>query len=135
MQKNVPKYAPDFVRTVSVWAQSAGREVAYPLCGDRRTLLWYANQRAVEYHPALVRAGNFEQPDVLVLDVDPPPGPATRAVAARAERLEPGLATTAFLREDRGGKVLIDAAAMHDGKRRARARRERGAAGSSGHDG
>lgn len=75
MQKNVPKYAPDFVRTVSVWAQSAGREVAYPLCGDRRTLLWYANQRAVEYHPALVRAGHFEQPDVLVLDVDPPPGP------------------------------------------------------------
>lgn len=100
--------------------------MAYPLCGDRRTLLWYANQRAVEYHPALVRAGHFEQPDVLVLDVDPPPGPATRAVAARAERLEPGLATTAFLREDRGGKVLIDAAAMHDGKRRARARRERG---------
>ncbi|HEY2077715.1 MAG TPA: ATP-dependent DNA ligase, partial [Streptosporangiaceae bacterium] len=34
---------------------------------------------------------------------------ATRAIAARAERLGPSLATTAFIREDRGGKVFIDA--------------------------
>jgi DNA primase len=32
----------------------------------------------------------------------------TRAIAARAERLEPALATTAFIREDRGGKVFLD---------------------------
>ena len=34
---------------------------------------------------------------------------ATRAIAARAERLDPQLATTAFIREDRGGKVFLDA--------------------------
>jgi DNA primase len=33
---------------------------------------------------------------------------ATRAVAARAERLDPELATTAFIREDRHGKVFLD---------------------------
>ncbi len=33
---------------------------------------------------------------------------APRAIAARAERLDPALATTAFIREDRGGKVFID---------------------------
>ena len=33
---------------------------------------------------------------------------ATRALAARAERLDPELATTAFIREDRGGKVFLD---------------------------
>src|SRR5204863_2525560 len=33
---------------------------------------------------------------------------ATRAVAARAEKLDPALATTAFIREDRGGKVFLD---------------------------
>jgi DNA ligase D-like protein (predicted polymerase) len=33
---------------------------------------------------------------------------ATRAIAARAERLDPALATTAFVREDRGGKVFLD---------------------------
>ena len=33
---------------------------------------------------------------------------ATRALAARAERLDPALATTAFVRDDRGGKVFLD---------------------------
>jgi DNA primase len=33
---------------------------------------------------------------------------ATRAIAARAERLDPALATTAFIREERGGKVFLD---------------------------
>ncbi|MBX6357252.1 MAG: ATP-dependent DNA ligase, partial [Micromonosporaceae bacterium] len=52
MQKNVPRYTPPWVRTVSMWAESSKREVSYALCNDRRTLLWFANQRAVEYHPA-----------------------------------------------------------------------------------
>src|SRR5215472_18209139 len=51
MQKNVPKYTPDWVRTVQMWAEASKREVSYALCNDRRTLLWFANQRAVEYHP------------------------------------------------------------------------------------
>jgi len=159
MQKNVPRYTPDFVRTVAMWAESSRREVSYALCNDRPTLLWFANQRAVEYHPTLVRAGRWDNPDFVVLDIDPPDGAdfslaaqaallvrdaldavglqgavktsgakgvhvfvpladgqsgadaaaATRAIAARAERLGPELATTAFVRADRGGKVFIDA--------------------------
>jgi DNA primase len=34
---------------------------------------------------------------------------ATRALAARAERLDPDLATTAFVRDERGGRVFLDA--------------------------
>ncbi len=34
---------------------------------------------------------------------------ATRAIAERATRLDPKVATTAFMKEDRGGKVFIDA--------------------------
>lgn len=158
MQKNVPRYAPDFVRTVGFWAEASKREVAYALCDDRRTLLWFANQRAVEYHPTLVTAEHPDQPTHLVLDLDPPEGDgfaaavraarlvrevldaaglacvvktsgakgvhvfvpvagvgleeaaaATRAIAARAEALDPEVATTAFMKEDRGGKVFVDA--------------------------
>ncbi len=159
MQKNVPKYTPPWVRTVKLWAETSKREVSYALCNDRRTLLWFANQRAVEYHPALARANRPDQPTHLVLDIDPPPSgdtfqlavraavlvrealagaglagavktsgakgvhvfipieePAavddvaavTRALAARAERLDRALATTAFIREDREGKVFLD---------------------------
>ncbi|MDT5225269.1 MAG: hypothetical protein QOG19_2676 [Mycobacterium sp.] len=72
MQKNAPKYTPDWVRTVSIWAEASHREVHYPVCDDRRTLLWLANQRAVEYHPALGLADNIYRPTHLVLDLDPP---------------------------------------------------------------
>ncbi len=34
---------------------------------------------------------------------------ATRALAARAEALDPDIATTAFIVADRGGKVFVDA--------------------------
>ena len=159
MQKNVPKYTPDWIRTVPLWAETSKREVSYALCNDRRTLLWFANQRAVEYHPTLVTVDRPDGVTHLVLDLDPPEGDdsfpvavqaallvrqalddaglqgivktsgakglhvfvpvdevpladsaaATRAIAARAERLDPDLATTEFMKEDRGGKVFLDA--------------------------
>src|SRR3954454_2011648 len=56
MQKNLPKYAPDWLPRVTQWAETSHRDVSYALCEDRRSLLWFANQRAVEYHPSLVRA-------------------------------------------------------------------------------
>jgi DNA ligase D-like protein (predicted polymerase) len=158
MQKNAPKYTPDWVKTVPIWAEASKREVHYPLCDDRRTLLWLANQRAVEYHPSLGLADDIYRPTHLVLDLDPPAGDdfgavvaaaflvrqaladcglagavktsgakgvhvfvpiddtapvedvaaATRALAARAEILDPALATTAFIVEDRAGKVFVD---------------------------
>jgi len=86
MQKNVPKYTPDFVRTVQFWAEASKRQVAYALCNDRRTLLWFANQRAVEYHPALVLADRPDHATHLVLDLDPPEGDGF-AAAVRAARL------------------------------------------------
>src|ERR671931_1808035 len=72
MQKNAPAYAPPWLQTVTLWAQASKREVRYALCNDRRTLLWFANQRAVEYHPTLVRADKWDEPTHLVLDLDPP---------------------------------------------------------------
>jgi bifunctional non-homologous end joining protein LigD len=158
MQKNVPKYTPSWVPTVRSWAETSKREVSYALCNDRRTLLWFANQRAVEYHPTLVRADRPDHLTHIVLDLDPP-GPddfqmavraarlvrqaladvglagavktsgakglhvfvpvddrpsledsaaATRAIAARAKALDPAIATTAFMKTDRGGRVFID---------------------------
>ena len=54
MQKNVPRYTPEWVPTIKQWAETSKREVAYAVCNDRRTLIWFANQRAVEYHPSLM---------------------------------------------------------------------------------
>src|SRR5690348_2190835 len=76
MQKNVPKYTPPWVPTVTLWAEASRREVTYALCNDRRTLLWFANQRAVEFHAALAVAGHWTHPSHLILDIDPPEGEA-----------------------------------------------------------
>ncbi|MFG1925504.1 DNA polymerase domain-containing protein [Cryptosporangium sp. NPDC048952] len=158
MQKNVPKYTPDYVPTVKHWAESSHREISYALANNRKTLLWFANQRAIEYHAALVRADQWDRPTHLIMDIDPPEGKpfavaaaaallvrqalenlgltgavktsgakglhifvplddsagpedvaaATRALAAQAARLDPDVATTAFIREDRGDKVFLD---------------------------
>ncbi len=93
MQKNVPKYTPSWVRTEQVWAEASKREVSYALCNDRRTLLWFANQRAVEYHPAFARIDHPDRMTHLVLDLDPPDGEAFSAGSAgrasRARRARP----------------------------------------------
>jgi bifunctional non-homologous end joining protein LigD len=158
MQKNVPKYTPSWVPTVKVWAEASKRDVSYAVCNDRRTLLWFANQRAVEYHPSLGRADGPAGVTHLVLYLDPPDdrsfemavgaahlvrhalselglqgaiktsgakglhvfvpidvqvpphdsAAATRAIAARAAALDPKIATIAFMKDDRGGKVFVD---------------------------
>jgi DNA ligase D-like protein (predicted polymerase) len=156
MQKNVIKGAPEWVRTVAVWAEASRREVHHVLCDDRRTLLWLANQRAVEFHVPFYRVGDTG-PRGIVLDLDPPEGAdfdvvvatarlvrraldeaglagavktsgakglhvvvpvreatfddaaaATRALAVRAERLDPQLATTAYIKDEREGRVFVD---------------------------
>jgi bifunctional non-homologous end joining protein LigD len=113
MQKNVPKYAPDFVRTVTVWAESSHRDVDYALCNDRRTLLWFANQRAVEYHPTLMRAGRWDSPDFLVLDIDPP-SVAGFGVVVRARGAQLGRARRRRQDQRRQGRAHHGAAGGRD---------------------
>ena len=91
MQKNVPKYTPDWVKTVPIWAEASKREVHYALCDDRRTLLWFANQRAVEYHPTLGLADNIYRPTHMVLDLDPPADDDFAAVVAVAHLVRQAL--------------------------------------------
>jgi bifunctional non-homologous end joining protein LigD len=71
-QKNTPKYAPSWVRTVTIPAPSAGRDVAYTVCNDADTLAWLGNQAALELHPAPVRRDLLNKPDLFVVDIDPP---------------------------------------------------------------
>src|SRR3712207_5489300 len=91
MQKNVPKYTPSWVRTVTMYADSSKRDVSYALCDDRRTLLWFANQRAVEFHPTLVTAERPDHTTHLVLDLDPPDADAFPTVVRTARLVRQAL--------------------------------------------
>jgi DNA ligase D-like protein (predicted polymerase) len=79
-QKNTPAYAPSWIRTVTIPAPSAKRDVAYTVCNDTATLAWLGNQAALEFHPAPVRRDRLERPDLLVIDIDPPEGAFDAAV-------------------------------------------------------
>jgi bifunctional non-homologous end joining protein LigD len=71
-QKDTPRYAPSWIRTVTIAAPSAKRDVAYTVCNDANTLAWLGNQAALEFHPAPVRRDRLERPDQLTVDIDPP---------------------------------------------------------------
>jgi bifunctional non-homologous end joining protein LigD len=81
-QKNTPSYAPSWIKTVTIPAPSANRDVAYTVCNDADTLAWLGNQAALEFHPAPVRRDKLDRPDLFVVDIDPPDGAFDAAVEA-----------------------------------------------------
>lgn len=89
MQKNLPAYAPAWIPRIAVEAAASRRTVQYPICGDRRTLLWLANQRAVEYHPAVIDIHGRQ--DRLIIDLDPPEDAAFSAVVTAAHAVRAAL--------------------------------------------
>jgi bifunctional non-homologous end joining protein LigD len=68
-QKEVPKGAPDWVRTVEV--PKRGGVVHHVLANDRRTLQWLAQQGCVTPHVFTERADKLDRPDRMVIDLDP----------------------------------------------------------------
>ena len=131
MQKNVPKYTPDWVRTVGIWAEASKREIHYALCDDRRTLLWLANQRAIEYHPALGLADNIYRPTHLILDLDPPADADFSAVVAVANLVrraltDSGLSGAVKTSGSRGVHIFVPIDEVPDLIKQACVRREEG---------
>ncbi|MEQ0559687.1 DNA ligase D [Amycolatopsis sp. NEAU-NG30] len=82
-EKNVPKGAPSWLRTVRVAA------VDHPLLDDLPGLVWAANMAALELHVPqwTVKAGEQQPPDRLVFDLDPGPGTTIVDCCRVAERL------------------------------------------------
>jgi DNA ligase D len=87
-QKNTPSHAPSWVKTVTIPAPSANRDVAYTVCNDADTLAWLGNQAALELHPAPVRRDKLDRPDLFVVDIDPPDDAFDAAVEAALLVLE-----------------------------------------------
>jgi bifunctional non-homologous end joining protein LigD len=70
-QKNAGEDAPDWVKTTVIRTQESKRDIEYVLCQDGDTLLYLANLGCIEINPWSSRVGNLENPDFLVIDLDP----------------------------------------------------------------
>src|SRR2546429_789290 len=106
-QKNAPSYFPDWIRRVRVGKE--GGEVEHAVCDNPATLVYLANQAAIEIHAFTSRADKLDAPDQMVFDFDPPDGKefadVRRAALWARDLLDGELGLTSFVRTS-GGRGL-----------------------------
>lgn len=84
-QKDAPDWAPDWLRTVTLWSEGSERELSYIVCDNVETLVWVANSGAIPLHVWHSRVADLQKPDWCVLDLDPKDAPFEHVIdVARA---------------------------------------------------
>lgn len=69
-QKNRPDWAPDWIEY-----EKLGKETKdYMIATEEASLVWLANLACLELHQMHSRRPNFDKPDYMVFDIDPPEG-------------------------------------------------------------
>ncbi|HUE77790.1 MAG TPA: DNA ligase D [Longimicrobiales bacterium] len=80
-QKDAPDWAPDWLRTVTVWSEGSERDLDYFVCDSVESLLWVANSASIPMHVWHSRVGSLERPDWCVIDLDPKEAPFEDVIA------------------------------------------------------
>ncbi|GAA4547647.1 non-homologous end-joining DNA ligase [Amycolatopsis samaneae] len=70
-QKEAGSYFPDWLRVEPI-PQRDSATVRHVICDDAASLVYLANQAAVEYHIWTSTVDALEKPDLVVIDIDPP---------------------------------------------------------------
>jgi bifunctional non-homologous end joining protein LigD len=70
-QKDAGDNTPDWVKTVSLPADSANRNVDYIICNDKATLAYLSNLGCIEFNAWNSTTKQVDNPDYLILDIDP----------------------------------------------------------------
>jgi len=79
-QKNTPAGYPGWLRTETIG--EAGRKIRYVLADDRAALLYLTNLGCIDQNPSMGRAGSLENPDFILIDLDPVECPFSKIVEA-----------------------------------------------------
>ncbi|MEQ1878708.1 MAG: non-homologous end-joining DNA ligase, partial [Bdellovibrionia bacterium] len=70
-QKDMTGHIPRWLKTERVFSESSGKSIDYVLVQDERSLLYIAHLGCIEINPWFSRVGHFDEPDFLVIDLDP----------------------------------------------------------------
>lgn len=73
--KDMTTPVPDFAETRDVYSESNEKPIRYLLCQNKETLLYLANLGCIEINPWLSRVDNLENPDFVIIDLDPGKAP------------------------------------------------------------
>ena len=99
-QKDAPVYVPDWVRTEVIPHADVGRDIRYFVLEDLESLRYVANLGTVPLHVWSARIAALENPDWLILDLDPKEAPFAHVVrVARAlKKILDELELTSFVK-------------------------------------
>jgi len=93
-QKDAPGFAPEWIRTETLWSEGSERELDYFVCDSEAALTYIINLGAIPLHIWGSRIGSLEQPDWCILDLDPKEAPfadvitVARAIRDLCDRIE-----------------------------------------------
>jgi bifunctional non-homologous end joining protein LigD len=81
-QKNVHEHFPDWLRTELIESDHAGRPIKYCFAQDRASLLYLVNLGCIDHNPWMSRSPRLDDPDYVLIDLDPQECPYDRIVEA-----------------------------------------------------
>lgn len=70
-QKDAGDEAPSWVKHIPLYSDSVKKEIYYILCNDKATLLYLANLGCIEINPWHSRVKTLDNPDYIIIDIDP----------------------------------------------------------------
>lgn len=109
-EKQVPKGAPGWIRTVPVPAEGGSRTINFVVVEDAATLVWLAQMASVEVHAWTSKVPHLDEPDFAVLDLDPHEPiefEDVRAVGRLVKVVLDGLGLRAFPKTSGGSGIQI----------------------------
>lgn len=71
--KDAGDIAPDWVKTKKIHAESTDKMIDYLVCNDLQSLLFIANLGCIEMNPWNSTINKLDNPDYIVMDIDPSP--------------------------------------------------------------
>jgi bifunctional non-homologous end joining protein LigD len=69
--KDAGDAAPDWVDSIELYSESADKEIDYIVCNNKATLLYLNNLGCIEINPWNSRTKSLDNPDYLIMDIDP----------------------------------------------------------------
>lgn len=103
-QKEAADYFPDWIDVVDIPLREDGT-AHQVVCSDAETLVYLANQATIEFHVWPSTVDSLENPDRMVIDIDPPDGSDVgelRSVARRLRDLFESVGLAAFVQATGG---------------------------------
>lgn len=65
------EHLPDWIKSIPLYSESTNKNVDYLICNNEATLAYMINLGCIEVNPWLARTKQLDNPDYIVLDLDP----------------------------------------------------------------